>query len=202
MNPEIEQRAAQYNALMAEVKARLQWLQMKIASVQLETNKAHRFIDGESCILQIRYICELIALSSTLTHHSLGLNKDLLKEYHAEKVLRRLSKLNPEFYPKRFTTRNNGKPPLTFVLLEDTLSRDGLVKIYNECGKMLHRGIGKDILVNKMRVYELDTIASWARSIGHQVSNHVIHVTRHKFMFQTVLQTRDNNVQTTIIVRD
>jgi hypothetical protein len=163
----------QYAAFMEEIKTRLDAIHPILRTLGKDGINPTDFLQAEFCILQVRFVCELIALASLAAHHSLGLPKDLLKSWNAERTFRALEDINPHCFPKYASiTRPEGR--IHIEVSRDIMDRPGLQAIYNQCGEMLHRGMIKHVLSGKERVYDLQQIDQWAGQIGSLLSTHVI----------------------------
>lgn len=62
----------------------------------------------EFCFLQLRMLCELIALGCLTAHGDLEAGK-LKKSHKADQIIRRLEVLHPDFYPKAATQTKAGQ---------------------------------------------------------------------------------------------
>lgn len=131
------------------------------------------FVEIESCILQIRYICELIALAALTAHHRLGLSAKLLKSWNADETFARLAHLNPNCFPRAATIiRRNGE--LKIDLKQDQMTMAELQAIYAECGTLLHRGVLKHALADNRRNYNADKVVRWTSRVRNLLSQHVV----------------------------
>ena len=86
-----------YADLMAEVKFRM-------TSIQTATNGLTGLpspLVREFCFLQLRMICELVALSCLTVHGDIkaARSKKLTKEYSTERIFQQLENMHPDFYP-------------------------------------------------------------------------------------------------------
>lgn len=105
----------------------------------------------ELCFLQLRFLCELIALGCLVVHGDIEAAKkaDLRKQWSAEKIIERLAAIHAAFYP---VPHIQEKTQTGFHLtnLEDGfLTKDDLVELYSKCGSHLHRGSLKKILKSR-----------------------------------------------------
>jgi len=173
-NPQAK-RDSLYATLMGEIKTRVQSIYVSLSRIKADRNAPTAFTDVESCVLQIRFICELVALGALLAHEGLGLNKRLRKDWNAEAIFDALSKVNPHCFPhpvkaeRDATGRLNiGSPPGLF------LNRQGLQKIYSECGRLLHRGSLKQAPIGFAKNYDVDEINVWLNELKKLLSDHVV----------------------------
>jgi hypothetical protein len=54
----------------------------------------------ESCYLQFRFLCEIIALGCLIAHSDVKEAHAVKDRYEPHKIMRKLEKLNPYFYPQ------------------------------------------------------------------------------------------------------
>ena len=92
-----------YSVLMHEAKARLLAMDTALEGKTGLPEVAVR----EYCFLQLRMLCELIALGCLTAHGDLQTGK-LKDEYKADKIIKRLQQLHPDFYPYAATRKKQG----------------------------------------------------------------------------------------------
>ena len=104
MTPQHQQQSiiGAYAAIMDEVKIRLDDINMLIGN----RGGLAGHVVAESCYLQLRMCCELIALGCLVAHGDIEATKSkgLQKVYSAEKIIQVLAKLHPDFYPEPHAT--------------------------------------------------------------------------------------------------
>src|SRR5438477_5038488 len=84
-----------YADLMEEVKHR-----NRSVTETLRNKSGHPGpIVREFCYLQLRMLCELIALSCLVAHGDIQLPRQLRKAYAADDMLKQLEALHPNYYP-------------------------------------------------------------------------------------------------------
>ena len=106
------------------------------------------FISGESktlypqttieiAALQLRKILELIAFSSLVSHKDsyIEMRKDIARDWHAERILKKVSQINPNFYP---IPVNGAKSQDWNKLKQGFLTRNQFSKLYDRCSDLLH----------------------------------------------------------------
>jgi hypothetical protein len=164
-----------YLAFMQEIKWRFQHTVERLGSIRANPQAAHHILDAELCYLQVRFICELIALASLSAHHEFGLNKDLLKAWNADDIFTRLEAINPFCFPApvKLTVDGDGNKQFSHAPERD-LSREALCEIYGQCGDALHRGRLKHMLASKTKYYELDRLDASMQSIWALLAEHLI----------------------------
>jgi hypothetical protein len=136
------------------------------------------YILGELCFLQLRMMCELIALGCLLVHGDIPATRTsrMQKAYAADWIIGRLTDLHPSFYPSpgieilneatgTITIEPNKRPHLT---------KAKLIGLYTECGTMLHRGTLKSILANDPKLMDLTKVLKYAALITQLLTFHRI----------------------------
>lgn len=130
----------------------------------------------EFCYLQLRMLCELVAIGCLVAHGDIK-EKSILSDWSIPSIMKKMRKLNLNYYPKgvRFEFPDNGSLNLAEYNAPQ-LSRDELVKLWAKCGSKLHRGSVKE-LISKSKipfVVDLDIILEWGGKIRNLLDQHVI----------------------------
>src|SRR5262249_47008743 len=86
-----------YASIMEEAKVRA----LSINTVRQSQLALPVFLVREFCFLELRMLCELIALGCLVAHGDIDETKSpaLQKSYHAGDIVKRLERLHPNFYP-------------------------------------------------------------------------------------------------------
>src|SRR3712207_5819604 len=120
-----------YANVLDEIKVRLSCIE---TSLQGGTPFPGPII-RECCYLQLRIICELIALGCLIAHGDIPAAKvqRIQKEWSAHRIIQTLEGLHPDFYPKPHVQHRVKAPDGShgFHLADfsgDFLSRDDLIK--------------------------------------------------------------------------
>lgn len=133
-----------YAVLMDEIRTRMDSIQT-FADPKIALPAPTR---AEACFLQVRMICEMIALGCLVAHDDMQEVKAarLQKAYEADFIVRALERLHPDFFPVPHTVKIrdnafNEQAGLHYEpLTEGFLSKEKLVRIYRRAGAVLHRG--------------------------------------------------------------
>lgn len=191
-----EELMSYYKNTMIEVKRRNKAIYDALNGFDPEQPK---IILAEFCYLQIRFICELIALGCLVIHSDLqNNNKKINKKWHAGGLIKQLEKLHPEFYP--FPTNqilnSQGKVERWEDIKDRFFSKEDLIKTYGMLGNRLHRGNLKNLILGKDYEISFDEIHEIATNIRNLLSHHNIQMTNPDFMIVTSMETReDGDVQ-------
>lgn len=170
-----KQKAAleQYIALLEEAKIR--YLAMDHAASG-HTHLLPTFA-REFCFLQLRMICELIALACLTAHGDISETKTkrFREEYSASDILKWLEKLHPRFYPLPVETKRIGRVAKMKDADLDYLSKADLIALYGRTGDVLHRGSITYIQSGKPQFLDgFDEVIKWAAKISNLLGQHTI----------------------------
>lgn len=186
-----------YANLMDEVKVRIDCINSAAQGRMVYPTPIVR----EFCYLQLRMLCELIALSCLVAHgditflqpHKLG------KSYSADDILERLTRLREHFYPLATIQTFTPGPPRGFsmaVVEPSPLPKEELLKLYANTHKYLHRGSLKKLLSMDTPIditINLPEIVTWAQKINDLLSTHVIAINAQKIILCTLRNKDDND---------
>ena len=172
-----------YTRLMEEIKIRLEAVSRELRTANEKRDDADGFVHAESACLQVRMVTELIALAVVIAHNEEAefRNDRLVGQWNAHRIFDALKRLNNDAFPIRFVLHGLTEDGLANAVLEEEgyLTKDGLCKIYDDCGELLHAGRLKD-LVQRPKRYDLGRIQTWRRNIMQLLNNHVIFLPNKK----------------------
>ena len=130
----------------------------------------------EYCFLQLRMLCELIALGCLTAHGDLQTGK-LKKAYEADRIIRGLQRLHPKCYPIAAIRTDKGPK----LIHEHGLTKEELVKLYWKCGNVLHRGSFEAHSAKRYSDGDIEEIKTWKKKI-EALSCHGIYTIGEKSM--------------------
>jgi hypothetical protein len=164
---------------MREIKFRLS----AIESAMNGEAKLQRILAQEFCFLQLRMICELVALACLSAHGDLSEASRLKKEWSADVILEKLESLQDYFFP--WPSRQlPGFGTAKFRILDDDerpdcITKDELLKLYGLCGNYVHRGTYRNIFdVKRARIVDFETIFGHGERIMNLLGNHSVLIKR------------------------
>ena len=146
----------------------------------------HPLLIREYCFLQLRMMCELIALGCLLCHGDIEATKarKLQKAYVPADILGRLGALHPDFYPVPVTPMQTPEGWHMADFDQDYLKKEDLIALWSRSGDHLHKGnIRRFISIDHAPPLRLDDIQSPAQNILNLLSNHRISRLGGKFHF-------------------
>jgi hypothetical protein len=136
---------------MEEVKIRLTCIEIATSGQTGLPGPAVR----EFSFLQLRMICELIALGCLVAHGDIkgAQTGKVAKEYSAQRIIEELEKLHPDFYPLPWdmTRAADGNFDAEDSNV-DHFTKADLLSFYGKSGGLLHRGNVKRLLKPQMPV--------------------------------------------------
>ncbi|MGE0749174.1 MAG: hypothetical protein AB7K64_01135 [Variibacter sp.] len=167
-----------YAKLMQEAKLRIKWMEY---AVNGRTGLPGPLV-REFSFLQLRMLCELIALACLTAHGEITAASKLRKEYSADRIVSLLSELHPSFYPRPVeqVKLSSDEAPIDFELRDikdGFLTKDELPVLVAKCGSVLHRGTVKKLLSQKSPIQtNFPEIAEWTLKISKLLGLHVTHL--------------------------
>jgi len=181
-----------YCALMEEIKFRIEAIKhvihgkISIADTGLSQRPIAGTIGKDIGYLELRMICELIALSALVAHGDIKetRSRKFAKKWEADFLIAALGKIHADFYPQPVVPQpGNGsvpraagqirRPPL--LVASGFLTSAELPKLYHLCGRELHRGSLIDIMARKgAGKVDYSPIGKWVEKIVRLLNFHRI----------------------------
>jgi len=132
----------------------------------------------EYCYLQLRMLCELIALGCLTAHGDIQATQTakFQTEYAADKIIKKLGELHPNFYPHAVRLKITPHHVHFDRIEHGFLTKSELVDLYHKCGDRLHRGSAKKLLADKKKTQppNYTDIINWTSKIVTLLSQHHI----------------------------
>lgn len=129
--------------------------------------------------LQIRIICETLALACLVVHEDIPLTqaKDLKKAYKADFILKYLADLHADYFPKPVVEIDDPDFPGAFAFKDATsgfLTQAEMIKLYSRAGDFLHRGSVKSITTRKPALLDSKEVAGILTKMANLLAMHTI----------------------------
>jgi len=162
-----------YSEIMREVSQRLWWLDRILTG---KTGMSALLV-RDSGFLQVRMICELIAYGCLMVHGDIEETQTpkLQKEYQADKIMRQLAKLHPDFFPQAHVKIAVGPGRWHFEMMERALNQREFGEFYGRCGDALHRGsLAKIIAERGTLALDLTSLNAAAETVKRTICCHSI----------------------------
>jgi hypothetical protein len=189
-----------YAAIMTEVKVRIAAINTGTTN-QIPVPPA---IVKEFCFLQIRMICELIALGCLVANGDISATKKLQQAWKADEIMEALERLHPEFFPIPSVQK---KEPYGYSFepkKPHPLPKDEFLKIYNrQCGDILHRGNIRKLLSQKSPVQiHYPDITAVAQKLQDLLAIHRVTTRDGKLHFICILFDTQKNMEVTVAIAE
>jgi hypothetical protein len=169
-----------YANLMEEARYRIEAMNAALSGKLVLPN----MILEEFVYLQIRLLCEIIALGCLVVHGDFTQEQltGLRNEYDADTIIKNLAALNPTFYPIpiRMTVRppspgDPGEVRLDAVPEGSFLTKDDLLSLYGRTGNYLHRGKLKQLESRPpYAAVDMSRVIAWAQKVLGLLDQHRI----------------------------
>jgi hypothetical protein len=139
-----DERAKLYLHCMLEIKERLAAMDTILLAPMRPLFK------HESCLLQLRHICELIAIACLAAQGDFETQRAFTEEYSPPKIFSALRKLYEHFFPQpcdyRYEPGDPGQHYLTASNNPDAYRERDITNLWNQAGDHLHRASVKKYL--------------------------------------------------------
>jgi hypothetical protein len=186
-----------YIALMQNIKTRIEAVQMSLQEVNSNANHPDVWKNAEFCYLQIRKICECMALAAS-AGHDLYLDEHTSvksKEWHADAIFRKLTKTNKHCFPVACTVVRNEGQQHTVNRNGDSMTIATFSEIYGQCAGRLHVGSLRNILNQTLPAFDFPEIAQWLNQLCRLLSQHMIMMPDiNKVMIVTLIDDQNRDV--------
>jgi hypothetical protein len=194
-----------YAAMMEEAKQRLNCIDAATSGlIVLLPPPALR----EFCFLQLRMLCELIALACLIAHGDITATqtKKLRQEWSPDRILAELEKLHPHFFPQpgRDAPPTEGAHRQFEALQAGYLTKAELLSLYGMCGRELHRGSIKSLFTatGPQPPADYSDIRNWRRKISELLGLHLIFLLDGKTHFICMLRNASDNNRVQVAIAE
>ncbi len=200
--PTKDQTAAMklYADIMEEIKYR-------IAAIDAGTSNelpVNPLFVQEFCFLQIRMICELIALGCLVAHGDItSKSAKLQKVWAADEILQRLESLHPDFFPVPVIQEKTSVGFHVTPKVPNPCPKTDFLDIYRKCGGNLHRGNLKKLVSQRSPTQvNYPNITSIAQKLYDLLSVHNVSMKGGRMVFLCILHNRDDNMKVQVAIAE
>ncbi len=186
-----------YQNCLYEIKRRIDVIAEHLNGV---TTEKYLIIEVETICLQFRKILEKIALMSLVANKELYAeqNEKFAKHYHAERIMKDLERINPDFYPvptKR--VKHENKVDEWIEIESGYLTKEELVKIYEKCGGMMH---AQNPFASEKPLKEIqECFPEWLTKICILLDHHHIKLVGGEVVIVGLMERRDNGLPQAVL---
>lgn len=200
------ERMVELEKLYLRNMQKIKWRTRAIYEV-LQKKRATTFISTniEFCVLQIRKILELIALSSLISDADIYKEKmqNVEKMWNAKYILQDLERINPQFYPQPIKIiKQEGKEDSWETLDEPYLTKEKFILLYDKCGRFMHESSPflSEAEINIFYTEMERNFKEWMLLIRNLLNFHTVHLYNRKDMF-AIMMNEGNKPPTGTIFR-
>jgi hypothetical protein len=151
---------------------------------EVACNPAHSnsFISCELAVLQIRLICELILLGSTLAHQNEGGKVLDDRKWRPKHAFGELQKLNdhPLPFPVKIYADKNGSGSHHADPVSKALPYEILSQIYGLCGDLLHAPSARQVVKANIPSFDISLLQRWLAGIKQLIVGHALMLPERK----------------------
>lgn len=144
---------------------------------QIDENKEHgeNWLRLDSVALQVRKVCELIVLGSTLAHLQEGTELDP-KHWHPKDAFKELEKFNqyPLPMPLQLYISVDEHGAKQFVPAMKPIPLSALDRVYGQCANILHVPSAQKVLEEKVVPFEWPKYRSWVDGLLRVTRSHAL----------------------------
>lgn len=198
MFEDLDPVALKYANTMEEIKRRLHAIGRVVEWDGLESEFAIEF-----GYLNLRIICELVGLACLIAHGDVHDRADLAKTWEAPKIMRKLQKLKPDFFPQACSFGEpdvNGKRLMEFRV-GDFLTMQEVVVLWQRTGSQLHAGTLKNytppMFYNSAGT---DDVVYLANRMVNLLNNHIIKLSDKRWFFVILSEKTTKQVQVATVM--
>jgi len=158
----------------------------------------------EFCYLQIRMICELIALGCLVAHGDISATRksSLQKEWSAETIINAMTDLHPDFFPLATKQQTSGsRVHGVDILHPPIMTKEELLRLYGRCGGILHRGNVRKLLKEQIPIQiNYPEITAIAQKFQDLLASHMLVMRGGTTMFLCILRNIENDMRVQIAI--
>jgi hypothetical protein len=159
----------------------------------------------EFCFLQIRMICELIALGCLTAHGDITATRShkLQKAWKADEIIERLEALHTNFFPIPVIQGKNEMGHTVDPKTPNPLVKAEFLRLYRKCGGALHRGSVRKFVSEKTPVQiHYPEITALAQKLQDLLSVHMVSMLGGEMVFICVLFNRNDNMNVQVAIAE
>lgn len=177
-----------YSPVMEDVARRLTAAERSLQDVNSAPEHPFAWVGCEIAAVQIRKVCELILLGSTLAHMLEGGHQLHDNKWHPKDAFAQLDKINEYPLPLPVDIELNKNSPGAHHITPKSrpLPYATLGRIYGMCGDLLHVPTARQVTKGRLPSYDVGQLSDWVSGFKSLAEAHVLMLPRR----ETVLLCR------------
>lgn len=172
MNDQIHQLSDAENNLIREYANILNEVRVRItgfSTIVKGTSSLPSWLTAELLYLQLRLLCELVAVGCLVAHGDMGKEEvqQLGKRHEPGLILKKLEELHPQFFPRPISVTSGENVHHIEHAKSDFLTKEEFLRLYAECHRHLHRGNLSQIFsqINPKKPPRIEDALHWAAQL-------------------------------------
>lgn len=180
-NP-IDKVKTAYPGIMAEISRRTVAADLRLQYISANLKDPYIWVDCEVVVVQLRKICELILLGSTMAHALEGGIALNLKKWRPKDAFGQLERISDYPLPMPVTVEmeKNGIGAHHIVPSSRHIPFDVISHIYGICGDLLHVPTANQVLKGNLPSYDIGQLARWSAGFNEIVKSHILMLPEQK----------------------
>ena len=167
-----------YQAIMRQVVIRADAMAVSMAEARSNPEHPNNWQNAEFCYLQIRKICEYVALALLSAHHEYEGTKasKIQKQWNAATLFDQIGGMNRYAFPVPTNIELDANGPGSHHVepAEVVLEPHDLERIYGQAGDRLHVGSLKRLVDGKLPPYDFRELSDWRNRFIKTLNSHMI----------------------------
>jgi hypothetical protein len=149
---------------------------------------------AEFCLFQYRMICELLAMGCLAVHIDVPDVNALYKRRNANDIMKRLSRLKPEYFLVAITETGKGTEcePHTHHNRTDTITQQELLRLYHFFGEQLHSGTFSRYMNRQSKAYDFALIENFVTDVVTLLNVHIYKLYSYRKLVRVIMQNADD----------
>jgi hypothetical protein len=167
---------AEYGAIVTEILRRLNGISESLAKLCANPQHPDNWKNCDFSWLQMRKICEYLAVGIVFAHHLENGGIDDLTKWRPKELLAQAKALSEHPAPMPIAplpiAQPNGERQI--VPLAQPIEAKVISEIYGRCGDVLHLGSVDRILKENLPAYDVPQMEMWVAGLRKLMENHVL----------------------------
>lgn len=178
--PDVPPIDSAYPPVIESIARRISAAEDALDEVRCNPDHPQNWISCELATLQIRMICELLLLGSTLAHLKEGGKELDDRKWRPKEAFGQLDRINahPLQVPVEVLRTDQGGPQISPI--SKPLPFEAISKVYGICGDLLHVPTARQVLKASLPVYDVEQLQKWLAGLKRVIVSHALMLPERK----------------------